>query len=274
MEAGATSSRGGRPRPGRVRGRCRRVRAGRVVAAAVGCGPRRRAWHGRNGRGRSRANVILTDRARLDGSAAAAGCARIVRVGDFERFEVEGRLGRPTGHLRAGRVREAGGRWRICRLVASQDEAGSRAFTLDTEARRTMLVLDPDQDPSPVGVVGEIYVAGEGWRAATSTRPGRRPKASSRTRTPRSRARDSSDRTGRAALGRRRRAVVGRATRRIKVGGSLVSLDDVTSVIVAPSRVLEAYVAEHDAGYEGRRLVAYVAPREGAAGRGANCARS
>ncbi len=186
----------------------------------------------------ARVNVIITDRARLDASAAASGGARLVRVGDFERFEVEGRLGEGDGTTAVrGAYARPGAGGAICQLVSAHDERG-RAPSRSTRSRGcrcscSTTISTPRRSES----WEKSTWPAKRWRAATSTRRRRRPRASSRTRTPRRRARDSSrpDWSGGVRPAAACRAAV-RAAPRIKVGGSLVSLDDVTSVLARPPR--------------------------------------
>jgi amino acid adenylation domain-containing protein len=131
-----------------------------------------------------------------------------------------------------------------------------------------MYILDPDGQPVPVGVPGELYIGGDGvargyWRRPELTesrflpdpfdlRPGRRMYRTGDL------ARYRSD--GRIQL-------IGRTDHQIKLRGHRIELGEIESVIEKHPGVLQAVVSLHGEG-SARHLVAYLRHADGVSGGG------
>jgi amino acid adenylation domain-containing protein len=131
-----------------------------------------------------------------------------------------------------------------------------------------MYILDPDSQPVPVGVPGELYIGGDGvargyWRRPELTesrflpdpfdlRPGRRMYRTGDL------ARYRSD--GRIQL-------IGRTDHQIKLRGHRIELGEIESVIEKHPGVLQAVVSLYGEG-SARHLVAYLRHADGVSGGG------
>ncbi|HWS88833.1 MAG TPA: amino acid adenylation domain-containing protein, partial [Pyrinomonadaceae bacterium] len=151
-----------------------------------------------------------------------------------------------------------------CHRVTGDERAGSvpigRAI-----ANTRVYILDANLDPVPVGVVGELYTAGDGLARGYVNRP-----ALTAERfvpdpfSPRPGGRLY--RTGDSAryLEGGDIEFVGRVDNQVKVRGFRIELGEVEAALQEHPAVLEAVaVARAEAGGAGRRLVAYVVGKDG-----------
>lgn len=131
-----------------------------------------------------------------------------------------------------------------------------------------MYILNSEGEPAPIGVPGELYIAGAGvargyWKRPELTQarfvpdpfdlvPGRRMY-----------------RTGDLARYRRDGQIqlIGRTDHQIKLRGHRIELGEIEAVIERHPEVLQAVVALHGEG-SGQQLIAYIKPSEAAADTG------
>ena len=133
-------------------------------------------------------------------------------------------------------------------------------------------VLDGALEPVPAGVVGELYIAGTGWRGAISTAPGLRRSGSSPIRMVLRRAAGctapgtwrAGGQCGGGAAGVLE--FVGRADAQVKLRGFRIEPGEIEAVLLRQQGVSQAVVIVRDDGSGGKRLIGYVVAAAAAAG--------
>jgi acyl carrier protein len=125
-------------------------------------------------------------------------------------------------------------------------------------------ILDPSLRPVPVGVPGELFLAGAGVARGYL----RRPELTAEKFLPNPFSRKFADvlfRSGDRARYTEDGLIeyLGRGDRQVKIRGFRVELEEVESTLAQHSRVGVAVVADREDRTGNRQLVAYVVPREG-----------
>ncbi|WP_217998117.1 non-ribosomal peptide synthetase [Nocardia paucivorans] len=129
------------------------------------------------------------------------------------------------------------------------------------------LVLDPWLRPVPIGVVGELYIAGPGLARGYRNRVG--PTVSRFVADPFGKPGQRMYRTGdlvrwvRSPAGDPTLEFVGRADFQVKVRGFRIELGEVESALLACAGVMRAAATVHRGTTTGDRLVGYVEPEPG-----------
>ena len=128
-------------------------------------------------------------------------------------------------------------------------------------------VLDEDRQPVPVGVVGELYIGGDGV-ALGYLRPARAHRRALRRRSVRARARraDVPHRRPRPLAPARRHGALeclGRIDFQVKVRGYRIELGEIEAALARHPAIAQAVVVAREDRPGDVRLVAYVVPRAG-----------
>jgi len=176
-------------------------------------------------------------------------------------------LANEVGALTSGRVLNMYGPTETT-IWSSVEEIEPDALTVTIGrpiANTSLYVLDPDGNPLPVGVAGELYIGGEGVVRGYLNRPDLTrerfvpdPFAGGEARM---------YRTGDLARWREdgRLDFVGRVDHQVKVRGYRVELGEIEALLNLHPEVQEAVVVAREDEEGDQRLVAYLIPRAGAA---------
>jgi len=144
-----------------------------------------------------------------------------------------------------------------CRIDADPEPALGPAI-----ANAGVFVVDARLHPVPVGVAGELAIAGAGLARGYAARPrwtAERFVPDPFARVPGSRLYRSGDRVRRSAEGRL--AYLGRIDQQVKLRGYRIELGEIESVLESHPAVADAVTAVREDSPGGPRLVAYVLPR-------------
>jgi amino acid adenylation domain-containing protein len=145
------------------------------------------------------------------------------------------------------------------------EKGGPKVYVGHPVANTQAYVLDAHLQPVPVGVPGELYLAGDGVTRGYLNRPGLT--AERYIPNPFGPAGSRMYRVGDLVrfMGDGRIDYLGRLDHQVKIRGFRIELGEIESAARERAEVREAVVVARDDGTRGRRLVAYVVPADGAA---------
>jgi hypothetical protein len=148
--------------------------------------------------------------------------------------------------------------------TAARIEPGAEHISIGRPISRTLAyVLDPNGEPAPLGVAGDLSIGGGGVALGYLARPDLT--ASAFADDPFAGSGSRLYRTGDRARLRADGTIeyLGRRDRQVKIRGQRIELGEIEAVLASQSSVAEAAVVVHDLGANGPALAAYVTMRGG-----------